>query len=652
MPLPKLSPLQSRFAASLIASIMLLILYLVFTLPNLAYAADVDSTRAQDHNHERILDMDILGANVENLDLRSEAGYEAEFIGYDRGIIGRAPTANSPTQLTNNVARTDNIVQGQTFSYVFPSAEIGLQSRSTEDGMEQARLVKESDEGEDFEDLKLRPRQSRTVYISVNTCLQPRPIHNTTIEPPPQLQLYISQSESNPNPGPNSDGVQEMVMLDGGAVMKTVSVTGDLFMGVYGVNTTAYQDVWNAEIAVSTDGFYHTFYNNSDPNLQLIDSDSSAALLVTGNLTNEDVSSSAYQAVLNAAPPYVLFATDSNERPIQGLQNSYCGLMQNAGIVPSTTGQSASNIDTSLTTRGNGAPKQQFYLTGIKGGTTYSAILAMYGGRNSTTGGSGVVGGGGQVWPMMNFTTLSGMFLHGAFSNRQELTFQDGNCAVVFNLSFCDQTAYAVPGNPNNFPNMTSLASFYDNGASQYYQNFQNVLAQIPCNTTSTAQYSLARNCDDCAAAYKAWLCSVYIPRCTDFSSDLPWLRPRSMIHPFPNGTMLPPEVVSVANQSAFLSSSRNPMIDQYVNPGPYKEILPCDDLCYNIVQSCPSSMSFGCPLPGRTSFNQSYGIKSKTQVTCNYPGPNYDQITSGSGTIMPHLLMFVALVVMSLVAV
>lgn len=198
---------------------------------------------------------------------------------------------------------------------------------------------------------------------------------------------------------------------------------------------------------------------------------------------------------------------------------------------------------------------------------------------------------------------------------------------------------------------MSSLASFYDNATSEYYKLFQNALAQIPCNTTASAQYSLARTCDDCAAAYKNWLCAVNIPRCTDFSSDFPWLQPRSMIYPSLDGEMLPAETVKFANQSLALSSSRNPQIDQYVKPGPYKEILPCDSLCYNIVQSCPSSLKFGCPLPDQRGFNSSYGVKSdRTHLTCNYPGAEFPTgILSRAGTIKPQLWMIFALLVVIL---
>lgn len=235
---------------------------------------------------------------------------------------------------------------------------------------------------------------------------------------------------------------------------------------------------------------------------------------------------------------------------------------------------------------------------------------------------------------------------------------EDGNCAVVYDLSFCTQVAYAVPGNPNNFPNATSLAAFYDNATLAQYQFFEKVLAQIPCETTSSAQYSLARNCDDCATAYKEWVCSVSIPRCTDWSSTLPWLQNRNMIQPFPNGTSLDPATTSAAAKAAYLSSSRNPNIDATVRPGPYKEILPCNDLCYNIVQSCPASMGFTCPRPGHIAFNQSYGLmpdgtpEQKNQITCNFPGAAFDLSSTGSMTFVAHLTVPITLAVMTLMCI
>jgi len=182
-----------------------------------------------------------------------------------------------------------------------------------------------------------------------------------------------------------------------------------------------------------------------------------------------------------------------------------------------------------------------------------------------------------------------------------------------------------VPSNPTKF-NSSSLARIYDDYARDMYDTFKKVLAQIPCEAPSTQRYSLARNCADCEAAYKTWLCSVAIPRCEDFSVDDTFLQPRALGQPFPDGSTLPDDVLArfPKDRLAF-NGSRNPNIDTVIQPGPYKEVLPCDDVCYNLVQSCPSALAFTCPSPGRPGFNTSYGQRtaadSNGSVTCNYPG-------------------------------
>jgi calcium channel MID1 len=235
------------------------------------------------------------------------------------------------------------------------------------------------------------------------------------------------------------------------------------------------------------------------------------------------------------------------------------------------------------------------------------------------------------------------------------LTYLAGNCALIFGLSFCDQIAYSVPTNPNVFNNTAALAAFYDNSTQAYYAFFNNVLAQTPCETTSSAQYSLARTCNDCEAAYKTWICAVTMPRCTDFNSTGQGLQPRAMGQPFPNGTMLDQSLVSYASQYMALNNSRNPAIDSTIGPGPYKELLPCDDLCYSLVQSCPASMQFSCPRPGGIGFNESYGVKPTgnadaneriTNLTCNYPGIVY--YVAAGGKIAPPLMLFLVSVVLS----
>jgi calcium channel MID1 len=410
------------------ASIMLLILYFTFASPHFAYAANVDSIRPKDHNHERLLGTPFLDMDNEDLEPR-EVVYEADFLGYDRGIIGRAPTSNEPTALINNRMVQTNIVQGTTVSYSFLSSSLHAGSSSAngavpsviplrrKDKEEGGAEDKKIDEDEELpEDFRLRTRQLNsgngvTLYVSVNTCSQPGPIKNVTVTPPPQLQLYISQSENNTNPGPGQDSAtQNMMALDGGAGVYIVNATGDVFIGLYGENTTDYQGVWNAEIAASIDAPYHYFHNtSSDPNIYLVDSDSVSALLITQDLNStEPDNSSVYDAWLNIAPPYVIFASPQNDQAIRGVQNSYCGLQNFATIKPTTVGETTDYVQTGITARGiDNGPKQQFYITGLTASSAYNIVLAMNG--NSSASGDGVVGGGGQVWPMTNFTTLTGM---------------------------------------------------------------------------------------------------------------------------------------------------------------------------------------------------------------------------------------------------
>ena len=71
-------------------------------------------------------------------------------------------------------------------------------------------------------------------------------------------------------------------------------------------------------------------------------------------------------------------------------------------------------------------------------------------------------------------------------------------------------------------------------------------------------------------------------------------------------------------------NQSRNLLIDNIIQPGPYKEVLPCEDLCYSIVQSCPAKLQFGCPQG--SALAMSYGKRSKDpgQITCSYLGAVY----------------------------
>jgi calcium channel MID1 len=260
-------------------------------------------------------------------------------------------------------------------------------------------------------DSELRPRQlaTRTVYITINTCLQPNDPTNSN-GAAPQLQLFVSQSAQGTmtTAGKPDNGWQngQMVEAVGGFANITLQVSGDVYMAVYAPVTEGFSGPYNMEIAASIDAPFH-YYNNSQSKLYLVDSDSSSALLVTNNLTLS-TNGSVFDAWMNLAPPFVIFAANQNLSAFAGIQNSYCGLENYAQIAGTTGGVRNSAVQTSMTNITSGPfPKQQFYFQGLNGSSSYNAILAMTG--NSTASGKGVVGGGGQVWQAMNFQTQSGI---------------------------------------------------------------------------------------------------------------------------------------------------------------------------------------------------------------------------------------------------
>ncbi|KAI1076255.1 stretch-activated Ca2+-permeable channel component-domain-containing protein [Whalleya microplaca] len=617
----QLSPLQSRLAASLIASCLLLIIYLLLFSPQFALAADA-SHIPSDHNADGwTYERHGIEETSETLDLRSPM-YEPEFTPFDRSIIGRAPAGVTP--LPDNEPQTANISPGTTLTYVYEASSVA--GRAAHDWIEASELRRSldlaedgsedgSEDGYDGRDVladaeRVRRQQSaKTLWISANTCQQPpRSSPDQTTMDPPQLTLFVSTSADNTSPGPMQDmNSQKTIVFTEGAVMFNTSLDRDVYLSISAPNVSSEffdaEQPYNFQVAASTDQSYHTYNVEDDSDLVWVDSDASAALFTSGNLTN-----SSDQTV--STMPYVMFAQNKDNVEINGLRYSYCGLSKFAQIRGLDDG-GFGGVDMGLKKGGEGnLTRQEFYISGLNASSHYIGILVRTSTNNSTTkrlANSPVAGGGGVVFRQTEFETKP-----------------NGACTFVFNLTLCDETQYAVPGNPETFPNATALSAFYDNYTRTMYDNFDKVLQQAPCETTPASQYSLARNCNDCKTAYKNWLCSVAIPRCEDFSSpNRSGLQMRNINTPFPNGSFVDAKIrESLGRQKAF-SASRNAAIDETVQPGPYKELLPCDDLCYELVRSCPASMEFSCPQPdSEYGYETSYAQRTDNgNLSCNYPG-------------------------------
>ncbi|KAG9292894.1 hypothetical protein G9A89_016256 [Geosiphon pyriformis] len=184
------------------------------------------------------------------------------------------------------------------------------------------------------------------------------------------------------------------------------------------------------------------------------------------------------------------------------------------------------------------------------------------------------------------------------------------NCRLLYNLEFCNKVAYAVPA--NNSHTYEEIVESYNKIVQPLWGNFTTTLNQFDCNTT----YSLVRNCGDCKEDYNNWLCAVTMPRCTD-------------VNGVDEGRLVA------------LNSSRVHDIDKILKPGPYKEVLPCIDLCYRVVQSCPPFLNFNCPLKQMT-LNASYAemksgnkAKNETASFCNSMGLEWEKISSAYRMIL-----------------
>lgn len=614
MQLPELIDCRLRNAfTTTIASTFLISLLLC-----LGHASTTNSITQEDHNHHRLLELQSETYGTLDHDPEFEEGnYESEFLGVDRSIIGRAD--DTPTTLENNYPGKDNIDSGKRV-WKYPKKE--LTSRSSQ--VSAARLSS-AEQGawdsirvfDDYNDSPLKPRQAGTtlLHITLNICDQPLPKTANTNGAPSPLQLYVSTDSDNQSPDKDNNNYEVPIMYGYGVI--SLNVTGDVYLSVVTPEKSKQFDgIYSYELTGSTDSPYTTYVD--DATMLLVDSDTGAALLSSKDATNTSM--------------YGVFVHPQDDPTILGLSRSFCGLRNWARIKGNINDLSTGDVDTGLMILGGNETKQQFYVKNLNGSSAYYGFIALNGTSTGSKLGAGNVGGGGKVWKPMNFTTKV-----------------SDNCAVIYNLTFCSDVAYAVPANNTKY-NQTELSKFYDNDAKDKYQNFNKSLSQIPCDTTSSAQYSLARNCTDCANAYKTWLCAVTIPRCEDFSSSADYLMPRLVSQTFSNESS-PHERIEApllaGNKSAVnMSSSRNSRIDTDIRPGPYKEVLPCTNLCYEIVRSCPASLQFSCPLE-KHGLYYAYGEnKTDMEVTCNYPGAPFRQSIasgiSGSSWVAPVALLMV----------
>ncbi|KAL3458012.1 stretch-activated Ca2+-permeable channel component-domain-containing protein [Aspergillus heterothallicus] len=492
----------------------------------------------------------ILGA-FNGLAIDQDVVEKAKARGLD--VVRRAP--NGATTLRNNHVETREILMGEIQHAQFSitsnesvTATSGTTSNSTS------------------------KRATSAIYISLTICSKPilnESITDTT-QVLPQLDVYISTSESLQDPGPHHENGsdQEIYHSEEGYMSRIVSSESNVYVGVVAPDAGNYSGSYSYQIAASTDGLFHSV-DDQAPTLHFVDSGSDTALFNTVNAAKDMLTKDQLESWQNGTA-FTMFINNVNNTAISGMSRSYCALEQHSQV---TRGD---NLQTSITTRGrvDDGLQEQFYVTGLNRSSSYVAVLAIPG--NSTNSGDSVGGGGKLLNPKL-FSTKT-----------------DGNCAVIYDLEFCSDIAYAVPSNPSM--NLSEIRSKYDKYAEELYTNFNYSLQQIQCNTSNESIFSMAVDCAACAASYKTWLCAVTIPQCDDFSStsNTSAVVDRNTGQTFPNGTYITD--TTLRNDPA-RNHSRNPnLIDKVIQPGPYKEVLPNLSICHDLTRDCPMALGFQCP--------------------------------------------------------
>ena len=392
---PKFTPLQSRCAASLAASLLLILLYLSFSNPHLAYAADADSIAHEDHNHPRLIEL-LHQSGFPDASLGSELegeAYAPEFVGVDRSIIGRADA--TIRELGNNAPGQNTIEVGHADYWTFTNKTLWGPFSPQDPGLPPSNIL-----------VGLAKTQNslpytRKVYVSLNTCDQPHANNQSPNGAPSQLELYVSRKSTNQKPDRNAN--DEAVPVDGGYGEADLDVTSDIWFTVSAPQSPNFSGNYKYELTASIDAPYASYNDNSSFNLSFIDSDTNSALLYSSTVS-ENLTEAVRDGWMKNPPRFSIYVHPQDDPSINGLHRSVCGLKSHSLIQGNVKG---SNVDTNMTLRGNGFPKQEFYVKNLNGSSAYYAIIGIDG--NSTSSGGGVVGGGGTVWTVLNFTTKSGI---------------------------------------------------------------------------------------------------------------------------------------------------------------------------------------------------------------------------------------------------
>jgi calcium channel MID1 len=337
------------------------------------------------------------------LDVVSPA-YEPEFTLFGRDVIGRA-SVEDRLSLDNNAPVGSDLKPGEMICYkVEKNMLFGLDLPGTRHELRAVNPEDETTVDSSDAHIQRRQRASRLMYVSANTCRQPS--SDTPDSAAPQLILSVSSGDDGcPDPSKNAAGMQTATFEEGAATLST-DVSTDVFVRITAPKVpNNFEGIYNFEVAISIDGYYHQYDNTSQSDLLIVAADSNNLRLRTREFSkNEDENKMMREQIF----PYELIIFNRTSNAINGMQHSVCGLMNNKPEGSSKTSVSNKTGDE------EGGLRQEFFVEELRASSNYMAILITPP-QNSTWirrqqgsgSGSGSVGGGGTVFKAMQFDTAS-----------------------------------------------------------------------------------------------------------------------------------------------------------------------------------------------------------------------------------------------------
>ncbi|KAG8924981.1 stretch-activated cation channel mid1 [Tulasnella sp. 418] len=161
-------------------------------------------------------------------------------------------------------------------------------------------------------------------------------------------------------------------------------------------------------------------------------------------------------------------------------------------------------------------------------------------------------------------------------------------CTMVHALPYCPMVTYPVPLQPPPFGSVydrSNLPQAISSSILKSLENLSKTLSTFPCGRDL---YSPLRTCQNCFDAYRAWLCTVSLPRCTEGATTI--------------GSDVQRPLVSRPGSSPPRAAGFFPLTADY------EELQPCIEGCNLVGRDCPPFLRWQCPSPSLNAGN-SYAL-------------------------------------------